>query len=170
VTIRRSLAADEPALRVLDRATWTSESSPAPTPPAARRFFGTECAPRDVLVALDGEEIVGYVRIAPPTPLQSNRHVLEIRGLSVDPGRRRQGIGRALLDAAAQEAAGRGVRRLTLHVLGHNEGAQAVYARCGFGVEGVLREEFELDGRYVDDVLMARVIGPADAARPRPVS
>jgi ribosomal protein S18 acetylase RimI-like enzyme len=170
VKIRQATAADEPALRVLDRATWTSESSPAPTPPPERSFFGSECAPRDVLVAVDHGEIVGYVRIAPPTPLQSNRHVLEIRGLSVDPGRRRQGIGQALLDVAAEEAAGRGVRRLTLHVLGHNTAAQAVYARCGFTVEGVLRGEFELNGRYIDDVLMARVIGPADAAHSRQIS
>lgn len=168
--IRQATAADEPALRVLDRATWTSESSPAPTPPPERSFFGSECAPRDVLVAVADGEIVGYVRIAPPTPLQSNRHVLEIRGLSVDPGRRRQGIGRALLDAAAEEAAGRGVRRLTLHVLGHNAGAQAAYARCGFSIEGVLREEFALDGRYIDDVLMARLIRPSDSAHSRPIS
>jgi ribosomal protein S18 acetylase RimI-like enzyme len=170
VKIRQATAADERALRVLDRATWTSESSPAPTPPPERSFFGAECAPRDVLVALDDGQMVGYIRIAPPTPLESNRHVLEIRGLSVDPVRRRQGIGRALLDAAAEEAAGRGVRRLTLHVLGHNKTARAAYARSGFTVEGVLREEFEVNGRYVDDVLMARLIVPADSARPRPIS
>lgn len=168
--IRQAAAVDEPALRVLDRATWTSESSPAPTPPPERSFFGPECAPRDVLVALDHGQIVGYIRIAPPTPLASNCHVLEIRGLSVDPGRRRQGIGRTLLDAAAEEAAGRGVRRLTLHVLSHNAAAQAVYARCGFSVEGVLREEFKLDGRYVDDVLMARAIVPSDSVRARAIS
>jgi hypothetical protein len=34
----------------------------------------------------------------------------------------------------------------------------------------VLREEFEVDGRYVDDVLMARPIVPADSARPRPIN
>jgi RimJ/RimL family protein N-acetyltransferase len=41
-------------------------------------------------------------------------------------------------------------------VLGPNSGARALYEACGFEVEGVLREEFFRDGRYVDDVQMAR--------------
>jgi RimJ/RimL family protein N-acetyltransferase len=35
-----------------------------------------------------------------------------------------------------------------------------VYTAAGFVVEGVLREEFHLDGGYVDDVLMARNLTP----------
>ena len=54
-----------------------------------------------------------------------------------------------------REAASRGARRLTLRVLGPNAVARGLYEACGFTVEGVLREEFLLDGRYVDDVLMA---------------
>jgi RimJ/RimL family protein N-acetyltransferase len=40
-------------------------------------------------------------------------------------------------------------------VLGTNPAARALYEAYGFVVEGVQREEFLLDGRYVDDVLMA---------------
>jgi len=40
-------------------------------------------------------------------------------------------------------------------VLGHNVGARRLYERCGFVPEGVLRGEFLLEGRYVDDVLVA---------------
>jgi len=36
-----------------------------------------------------------------------------------------------------------------------------LYAACGFEVEGILREFFYLDGRYVDDVLMARTLTDA---------
>jgi RimJ/RimL family protein N-acetyltransferase len=67
----------------------------------------------------------------------------------------------AVVARSGKREAGRGVRRLTPHVLGHNTAAQAVYALCGFSVEGVLHEEFKLDGRYVDDVLMGRSIGPS---------
>jgi RimJ/RimL family protein N-acetyltransferase len=42
-------------------------------------------------------------------------------------------------------------------VLSTNPTAQRLYARCGFVVEGVLRGEFVLDDREVDDVLMALV-------------
>jgi RimJ/RimL family protein N-acetyltransferase len=64
-------------------------------------------------------------------------------------------VGRALVEAAVVHARGRGASKLTLRVLGSNPGAQALYARCGFVVEGVLVGEFVLDGRPVDDVLMA---------------
>jgi len=50
----------------------------------------------------------------------------------------------------------RGARKLGLRVLGGNTTARTLYASAGFVVEGVLRDEFRLDGRFVDDVLMAR--------------
>ncbi len=45
---------------------------------------------------------------------------------------------------------------MTLRVLGLNTAARRLYERCGFRMEGVLREEFLLEECYVDDVLMAR--------------
>ncbi len=40
-------------------------------------------------------------------------------------------------------------------MLGPNDAARALYESAGFVVEGIQRDEFFLDGRYVDDVLMA---------------
>jgi RimJ/RimL family protein N-acetyltransferase len=57
--------------------------------------------------------------------------------------------------AAVDEARRRGARKLSLRVLATNPGARRLYERCGFVVEGVLREEFLLDEVFVDDVLMA---------------
>ena len=82
--------------------------------------------------------------------------MLEIKGLAVDPGHQRRGVGAGARCTPRSDAAREaGARRLTLRVLGHNAAARALYAACGFEVEGVLREFFYLDGRYVDDVLMA---------------
>ena len=66
--------------------------------------------------------------------------------------------------AAVREAGSRGARRLTLRVLAPNTAARGLYEACGFTVEGVLREEFLLEGRYVDDVLMALDLGPGAEA------
>ena len=96
------------------------------------------------------------MKLAPVLGLASNRHVLEVRGLAVDPAMHRRGIGRRLVQAAADEALERGATRLTLRVLAPNRAARALYESCGFEVEGVLRGEFLLEGRYVDDVLMAQ--------------
>jgi ribosomal protein S18 acetylase RimI-like enzyme len=155
-TIRAATPADEAALAALDQLTWSWRSSPAPAPPPGTPFFDLRTPPEDVIVAVADGAVAGYVRIGAPTSVPSNRHVVAITGLAVDPARRGEGIGRALVDAAARAAAARGARRLTLRVLGPNAPARALYERAGFVVEGVLREEFHLDGRYVDDVLMAR--------------
>jgi RimJ/RimL family protein N-acetyltransferase len=57
-----------------------------------------------------------------------------------------------------EQAQSRGARKLALRVLGTNTRARSLYESCGFLVEGLLREEFFLDGRYVDDVLMAYIL------------
>jgi hypothetical protein len=59
---------------------------------------------------------------------------------------------------ASSRAAAGGARKLTLRVLGSNVRARRLYESCGFLVEGVLRAEFFLGGRYVDDVLMTRIL------------
>jgi ribosomal protein S18 acetylase RimI-like enzyme len=158
--VRPAVEGNEPELARIDLATWTMATSPAPRPVQDReyRFFGKHTELRDVLVAeVDGHP-VGYVKLRRPTLLPSNGHVLQIGGLAVDPHRQRQGAGRNLVEAAVQEASQQGGRKLTLRVLGTNVAVQGLYAMCGFVVEGVLRQEFYLDGSYVDDLLMARYL------------
>jgi ribosomal protein S18 acetylase RimI-like enzyme len=153
--IRPATLEDDEALRGLDLRTWSPKVSPSDRPPAHRAFFRDDTVPADVLVAESVAEVVGYVHLGRATPLASNRHVAHIRGLAVHPAHRRRGIARALIEAGARAAAERGDRRLTLRVFATNPDAQALYASCGFVVEGILREEFRIQGRYVDDVLMA---------------
>ena len=155
IELRPAEASDEEALAAIDRATWSSVSSPAPPPGKGWTFFDDRARPEDVVVALDEGEVAGYVRLQPVSPLASTSHVLQVNGIAVDPARQRRGVGRALVDAAIVEARRRGARRLTLRVLGANEGAKQLYESAGFVVEGVLREQFLLDGVYVDDVFMA---------------
>ena len=156
IDIRPARPGDDRALGTLDRATWTTLTSPAPPPPEPDwSFLNEKVEIRDVLVAeLDGE-IAGYVRIGRAFPIAANDHVLMITGIAVDPACQRRGVGRALLDAAVVEARAREARRLTLRVLAHNDAALRLYEQGGFVVEGVLRGEFFLDGVYVDDLLMA---------------
>jgi ribosomal protein S18 acetylase RimI-like enzyme len=166
--IRPARADDADALRALDAETWSPLVSPGPPPDAGRLFFGAGLEPGDVLVAEVDGAVAGYAALGTPTPLESNRHVAYVRGLAVSPAHRGQGVGRALVEAAAAAAVARGARRLTLRVLAPNTAARALYESCGFAVEGVLRGEFRLEGRYVDDVLMARELpaGPLSEADP----
>ncbi|WP_193433570.1 GNAT family N-acetyltransferase [Streptomyces fodineus] len=152
--IRVAVADDEEELATLDRATWSTLHAVAPLPQGP--FFDERHLPEDYLVAEAAGRVVGYIRIARPTRLASNAHVLQIQGIAVADEARGQGVGRALIRAAVEEARGRGARRLTLRVLGHNAPARALYESEGFAVEGVQPEEFLIDGAYVDDVLMGR--------------
>ena len=130
--------------------------SPAGPRDGAATFFDERTTPADVLVAVVDGEVVGYVLVRQSTPLPSHVHVLQIDGLAVHPDSQGRGAGRALVEAAVEEARWRGARKLSLRVLETNARARDLYAAFGFEVEGVLREEFLLDGRFVDDVLMAR--------------
>jgi ribosomal protein S18 acetylase RimI-like enzyme len=154
-TIRRARPEDEPKLRDIDAATWTAGVSPAPRPSADAAFFRERIAPADVLVAETGHVVAGYAALGQSLSLASCSHVLEIRGLAVHPARQHCGLGRQLVEACIELARSRGARKLSLRVLGGNVAARRLYESCGFTVEGILREEFFLGGRYVDDVLMA---------------
>jgi ribosomal-protein-alanine N-acetyltransferase len=68
----------------------------------------------------------------------------QIATLSVDPGRRREGIGKALLAAALDAAQAEGAVRFTLEVRAGNDAAQALYLAFGFTMTGVS------PGRYAD--------------------
>ena len=160
-TIRQARLGDEPELKDIDAATWTAAVSPAPPPAAGMAFFGERTAPGDVLVAETGHVIAGYAALGQPVPLASHSHVLEIRGLAVRPAHQRSGVGRRLVEACIEQARSRGARKLSLRVLGGNVAARRLYESCGFIAEGILREEFFLDGQYVDDVLMACMMDPA---------
>ncbi len=155
VLIRFATPDDEARLRAIDDATWSTRVTPAPRA-SQPGFFREGLDPADVLVAIADDEVVGFVLLGHPTPLPASAHVQMVRGLAVDPVCQGRGVGRALLEKAIAEATARGARRLTLRVLGGNETALRLYESCGFETEGVLRGEFVLGGREIDDVLMAR--------------
>ncbi|GAA2490445.1 GNAT family N-acetyltransferase [Streptomyces thermolineatus] len=156
VIIRPARAEDDRELAELDRRCWSWLHAVLPPSPEGSPFFRNPGDHEDFLVAEADGRPAGYLKLVPPTPLECNRHVLQIQGLAVDTAVRGRGVGRALLDAAARRARERGAVRLTLRVLGHNAPARRLYEAAGFSVEGVLPGEFLLDGKYVDDVLMGR--------------
>jgi ribosomal-protein-alanine N-acetyltransferase len=67
---------------------------------------------------------------------------LHINNLAVMPGRRREGIGSALLTHVVQEGTKLGAKRATLEVRRSNEIARHLYERFGFTVAGVRRNYY----------------------------
>jgi RimJ/RimL family protein N-acetyltransferase len=68
------------------------------------------------------------------------------------------GVGRQLLEAAEAWARARDKHRLELTVMAHNERAVRLYTRAGFEVEGTRRHSLQVDGRWVDELAMAKLV------------
>jgi ribosomal protein S18 acetylase RimI-like enzyme len=163
LVIRVARTADEAALTRVEAAAWTPESG---FPSVIERvgdpfftFFTDDSPPGEYLVAEADGRVLGYIRVRPVTRLRENAHVLGIAGLAVDAGARGRGVATALLAAAERLARARGGHKLSLRVLGTNEPALRLYERAGFRREGTLQAEFCIEGRYVDDILMAKHLG-----------
>jgi RimJ/RimL family protein N-acetyltransferase len=108
------------------------------------------------LVAESGGQIVGALNCR-GNQRQAIRHVV-VLGMSVDRAWRGQGIGSQLLRHAIEWAEATGiVSRIELLVFERNEAAIHLYRKFGFVVEGRRRKAIFRDGKYLDDLMMARL-------------
>ncbi len=126
VRIRPGSPTDLRAVEAIERASFTD--------PWVRDAIFQELVPsglRFPLIAEIGDVAVGFL-MAWRTPDQ-----LHILNVAVDPGRRRCGIGRTLLEAALAEARRCGFTEVTLEVRRGNEPALGMYRRFGFREVGV---------------------------------
>ena len=87
--------------------------------------------------AMDGADEVGFLWLSlPGTVYQDMAWLSEI---NVAAGRRGRGYGHQIMAAAETELTGRGVRRIGLHVFGHNIGARRLYLRLGYRIFAQVR-------------------------------
>lgn len=133
----------------LDHRIWSSTTTPAKIEWKSVDEYQQRNPEGSQVVALVDNKIVGYLGYHAPTPLETNRHVMEI-DIAVHSNFHGLGIGRKLLE--------KGIKKLSLRVLATNTGAIAFYRKCGFKEQGRLVNEFYIDGKYVDDLLMFRLI------------
>jgi ribosomal protein S18 acetylase RimI-like enzyme len=92
-----------------------------------------------VLLARDGEELVGYALVAVSPGSDEDRdawvvpdRVAELETMVVSDGRRGEGIGQRLLDEVDAELERIGVTELVVGLIPGNDGAQRLYERHGF--------------------------------------
>jgi len=112
-----------------------------------RAFFSRFLAPSEegmLLGAWRGEELVGYACLYwHHTSLVPADTVL-LNDLYVVAGRRGEGIGRALIEAGAAVARGRGAHRLEWVTAPDNEAARRLYDRTGATSEPSIEYELRL--------------------------
>ena len=88
------------------------------------------------LVAEENGQVFGYV--GSQTVLDES----DMMNVAVDPGFRRQGVARALIEALIAELSKMGSRCLRLEVRVSNENARALYARMGFQQLGLRKNYY----------------------------
>ena len=118
------------------------------------------------LVADDGGTVLGHAYATAYRPRPAYRHTIE-DSVYVTTGQHGRGIGRALLAALIARCEA-GPWRQMIAVIGDsaNTGSVALHQRLGFHHVGTLSNVGFKHGRWLDTVLMQRVLGPGATAPP----
>lgn len=166
LAIRRAEPADAAAYFAYDRAVrgethflMRTAAESLPDVPAARRFLAEQRIgdrSATLVAAVDGG-IAGslslwtgaYARTAHEAGL----------GLAVRREYWASGVGGRLMEAGEAWVRTRGLRRLALWVFAHNARARRFYKAHGFEEEATARRYALIDGRFADQILMAKLYG-----------
>ncbi|QYU58554.1 GNAT family N-acetyltransferase [Weissella confusa] len=147
--------ADYAGILAIDEVVWNDTNAPVAMQkwPEAGEFQAAMVAEgRRHGVAVDENDVVlGYVEFSSRFP--SHQYKWDI-GLGVAPAAQGQGVGGQLLAWLQELARQEKMHKITLRVLGTNPKAMRLYERAGFKKVGELKDEFYLDGHFVDDYLM----------------
>lgn len=138
------------------RVIWGTLQMPYPSLSAWRTRGAEEPKGMIRLVACVDEHPVGNLAMWTVASLR-RRHVGEI-AMAVHDDWQGKGCGQALMDAALNLADGwLDLHRLELQVFTDNDRARRLYERCGFGIEGTLKQFAFREGAYIDVFAMARL-------------
>jgi ribosomal protein S18 acetylase RimI-like enzyme len=121
------------------------------------RMFFVATVPRGESGGPD-EEVVGWVHLEVPE-LDKLGHTAELT-MGVLEEYRGNGIGARLLERAAEWAGERGVEKLYQSVPATNDAGVAFLEARGWETEAVRADHYRIDGEHVDEMMLARRLGP----------
>lgn len=144
-----------PVIRDTTAIFHTDERSPARVSEiiAARRDAGKE-----FWVALDGETVQGFASYDRFRSGDGYDHTME-HSIFLTPEAQGRGVGRALMDVLEAHALSQGVRVMVAAIDADNTAAQAFHAALGYAVTGRMPGVGRKFGRWLDLVLMQKLLG-----------
>jgi phosphinothricin acetyltransferase len=126
--------------------------------PAERREWLASRSPRHpVVVAEHGGAIAAWGSLNVFNARPAYRFVADF-SIYVDRAWRGKGVGTVLLARLIELGREHGFHKLVLSAFPSNTGGMALYTRMGFRTVGIYREQGQLDGKWVDTIIMERLL------------
>ena len=124
-----------------------------------RRQWLAARGPRHPVIVAETEagDVVGWGSLNVFNAREAYRHVADF-SVYVERGHRGQGVGRALLSRLIQLGREHGFHKLVLSAFPTNASGLALYEKMGFRTVGIYEEQGLLDGRWVDTIVMEKLL------------
>ena len=100
---------------------------------------------------------VGWASLNVFNAREAYRFVADI-SVYVERGWRGKGVGRALLERLTELGRQHGFHKLVLSAFPGNAGGMALYVKSGFRAVGTYHEQGQLDGKWVDTIIMEKLL------------
>ncbi|WP_299022608.1 GNAT family N-acetyltransferase [uncultured Photobacterium sp.] len=117
-------------------------------------FIGSDS--KQMFVAEANNEIVGFI-VGIGNTANRNKHSIYCV-IGIQQSYCGKGIGKKLLSHIEKWAKGHDFTRIELTVMEHNEHAKQLYLSQGFEVEGTKRNSLFVDGAYVNEYYMSKLL------------
>jgi phosphinothricin acetyltransferase len=127
------------------------------TPEERRQWLAARDARHPVFAAVAEESIVGWGSLNVYNARPAYQHVADF-SIYIERGWRGKGLGRRLLEHLIEQARVLGYHKMMLSTFPFNATGVALYERLGFTRVGVLHEMGQLDGRWVDTLIMEKLL------------
>jgi phosphinothricin acetyltransferase len=127
------------------------------TPDERARWLASRDARHPVLVVEANGRVVAWGSLNGFNPREAYRFVADL-SIYVERSFRGKGVGRVLLARLIELAREHGYHKMVLSAFPTNTGGMALYEKLGFRTVGTYKEQGMLDGRWVDTIVMERLL------------
>jgi L-amino acid N-acyltransferase YncA len=129
------------------------------TPDERRQWLAARGPRHPVIVAetTGPATTIAWGSLNPYNPRDCYRHVADF-SIYVERASRGKGVGKLMLTRLVELAREHGYHKMVLSAFPTNSGGMALYEKLGFRTVGIYREQGLLDGRWVDTIVMEKLL------------
>jgi len=127
------------------------------TPDERRQWLAGRSPRHPVIVAEYDRQLVGWASLNVFNARAAYRFVADI-SVYVDRAARGKGVGNALMPRLVELGREHGFHKLVLSAFPTNTGGIALYTKHGFRTVGIHQEQGQLDGHWVDTIIMEKIL------------